>query len=250
MKKIFITRQERTRTPAGAIFRIATKKSGSKEIGSCVAVALRINYDTVLCEKMRILCPKTNDILPQLRSSSESDTDEAVYGASCGSPLSTPKNRSDDRGSRRGELWCIYGTSVRVAVIKRAHFLPLLQSLRVSFPSISSISVSSILCSLSVSLGRARLPSSSICISPRPSNGKKNLLVLARLRSQRSTFDNLYLRRHVDNATWLQWKVTSSPSSSGRDGFIRGTGGNSNFPTVQQFVEYLRDRSSSFLTID
>lgn len=102
-----------------------------------------------------MLCPKTNDIPFRLKLSSESDTDETVFEISCGPPLSTPKNRSDDRGSRRGELWCIYGTSVRVAVIKRAHFLPLLRSHRVSFPSISSLTVWSTAYSLSL----ARTPS-------------------------------------------------------------------------------------------
>lgn len=97
----------------------------------------------------RASCPKTYDILAELLSVPKRDRDETVFESSRGSPLSTLRNRSADRGSRRGEPWCIYGTSGRVAVIKRAHFLPLLRPLCVSFP----------FCSRATRLSCSRFPS-------------------------------------------------------------------------------------------
>ena len=76
-------------------------------------------------------CPKTNDIPLRLKSILRN----RERWTSCGSPLSDLEEEPIET-RRRGTLatrrtvWCIYGTLVRVAVIKRPHFLPLLQSSR------------------------------------------------------------------------------------------------------------------------
>ena len=129
-----------------------------------------------------------------------------VYGISCGSPLSIPKNRSDDRGSRRGELWCIYGSSVRVAVIKRGHVFylscnhivspsPLIPALCLTLSSAPFLFFS---LSFYLSLSRVHDFSLFVYLYSSPLLKHPEEFTCTRLHSVRSTFDNLYLRRRIN----------------------------------------------------
>ena len=132
-----------------------------------------------------------------------------VYGISCGSPLSIPRNRSDDRGSRRGELWCIYGSSVRVAVIKRGHVFylscnhfvspsPLIPLLYLTLSSALFLSLPLSLF-LSFSLSRVHDFSFFVYLYSSPLLKHPEEFTCTRLHSVRSTFDNLYLRRRINS---------------------------------------------------
>ena len=157
-----------------------------------------------------MLCPKTNDILGQLKSSSKSDTDETRVRNLLRIPTFDPEEPiGRQRITTRRTVMHLWFFGSRCCYQAGARFLPLLQSLRISFPSNSFALSNSILCSLSLSpslslflsfsLSRVHDFSFFVYLYSSPLLKHPEEFTCTRLHSVRSTFDNLYLRRRINS---------------------------------------------------